>query len=258
MPAVGSISRVSSRTSVDLPEPESPITTKTSPGATSKRRRRGCRPRGRSSPAAPCGRAGRRRLFMILSALGPKIFQRPSTCTAGASSRGSRWAWWWAGSWCSRSSASSVVAAVAGRVERAAVAVAVVRARRPAGSGVLPADQVGRLLGDHHHGRVDVAVGDEREDRGVDDAQPLDAVHPHRGRVDDRHLVDAHRGRARGVQRGLGVGARPSRGSPRRSRPSGPGESSPSLYGAKAGWLRMSRATRIASTHSRRSVGVDR
>ena len=33
-----------------------------------------------------------------------------------------------------------------------------------------------------------------------------------------------------------------------------PGESSPSLYGAKAGWLRMSRATRIASTHSRRSV----
>ena len=38
----------------------------------------------------------------------------------------------------------------------------------------------------------------------------------------------------------------------------GPGESSPSLYGAKAGWLRMSRATRIASTHSRRSFGVDR
>ena len=36
VPAVGSISRVSSRTSVDFPEPESPITTKTSPGATSK------------------------------------------------------------------------------------------------------------------------------------------------------------------------------------------------------------------------------
>ena len=36
VPWVGSISRVSSRTSVDLPEPESPITTKTSPGATSK------------------------------------------------------------------------------------------------------------------------------------------------------------------------------------------------------------------------------
>ena len=35
VPAVGSISRVSSRTSVDLPEPERPITTNTSPGATS-------------------------------------------------------------------------------------------------------------------------------------------------------------------------------------------------------------------------------
>ena len=35
-PCVGSINRVMQRTSVDLPEPESPITTKTSPGATSK------------------------------------------------------------------------------------------------------------------------------------------------------------------------------------------------------------------------------
>ena len=34
-PAVGSISRISVRTSVDLPEPESPMTTKTSPGQTS-------------------------------------------------------------------------------------------------------------------------------------------------------------------------------------------------------------------------------
>src|SRR5918992_4740397 len=38
----------------------------------------------------------------------------------------------------------------------------------------------------------------------------------------------------------------------------GPGEISPSLYGANAGWLRMARATRTASTHSLRSVGVDR
>ena len=36
VPAVGSISRVRQRTSVDLPEPDRPITTKTSPGATSK------------------------------------------------------------------------------------------------------------------------------------------------------------------------------------------------------------------------------
>ena len=34
-PAVGSISRVRQRTRVDLPDPDSPITTKTSPGATS-------------------------------------------------------------------------------------------------------------------------------------------------------------------------------------------------------------------------------
>src|SRR6478735_6716059 len=33
----------------------------------------------------------------------------------------------------------------------------------------------------------------------------------------------------------------------------GPGEVSPALNGASADWLRMSRATRIASTHSRRS-----
>src|SRR6186713_831586 len=34
-PAVGSIRRISVRTSVDLPEPERPITTNTSPGQTS-------------------------------------------------------------------------------------------------------------------------------------------------------------------------------------------------------------------------------
>ena len=74
---------------------------------------------------------------------------------------------------------------------------------------MLPADQVGRLLGDHHHGGVDVAVGDEREDRGVDDAQAVDAVDPHRPRVDDGGLVDAHLRGARGVQGGLGVLADP-------------------------------------------------
>src|SRR5256885_15210561 len=38
----------------------------------------------------------------------------------------------------------------------------------------------------------------------------------------------------------------------------GPGDSSPSLYSSKAGWFRMFLATRIASTHSRRSWAVDR
>ena len=38
----------------------------------------------------------------------------------------------------------------------------------------------------------------------------------------------------------------------------GPGESSPALNGSNAGWFRMLRATRIASTHSRRSCSVER
>ena len=38
----------------------------------------------------------------------------------------------------------------------------------------------------------------------------------------------------------------------------GPGDVSPALYGSKAGWLRMRRATRTASTHSRRSWSVER
>jgi hypothetical protein len=38
----------------------------------------------------------------------------------------------------------------------------------------------------------------------------------------------------------------------------GPGDSSPSLNGANASWVRMLRAIRIASPHSRLSVSVDR
>src|SRR3954462_15584035 len=38
----------------------------------------------------------------------------------------------------------------------------------------------------------------------------------------------------------------------------GPGDSSPSLYGSHAGWLRLFRATRLASVHSGRTCWVDR
>ena len=38
----------------------------------------------------------------------------------------------------------------------------------------------------------------------------------------------------------------------------GPGDSSPPLYGSNAGWFRIFLATPTASTHSRRSAGVDR
>ena len=78
VPLVGSMSRVSNRTRVDLPEPDRPITTKTSPGATSKET--SLTPttlpvlvfrsaRESSASGVP----------MILSARGPKIFQSPST-----------------------------------------------------------------------------------------------------------------------------------------------------------------------------------
>ena len=46
--------------------------------------------------------------------------------------------------------------------------------RRPE-AAALP-DQVGRLLGDHHDRRGGVAGGDRRHDRGVDDAEPVEAV----------------------------------------------------------------------------------
>ncbi len=41
-------------------------------------------------------------------------------------------------------------------------------------------------------------------------------------------------------------------------RTEGPGESSPASYGSNAGWLRMCRAVRTASSHSRRSFSVER
>ena len=100
------------------------------------------------------------------------------------------------------------VAAVAGWVERISRAVAI-EGHAGGGQGCVAGDQVGRLLGDHHHRGIDVAVGDEGEDGGIDDAEPVDAVDLHRVGIDDGHLVDAHLGGARGVQRGLRVGAHP-------------------------------------------------
>ncbi len=84
MPAVGSMSRVSSRTSVDLPEPDRPITTNTSPGATSNETSR----MPTTWPVFSCSSLRERwacSVPMILSAFGPKIFHSPSTCTAGVS-----------------------------------------------------------------------------------------------------------------------------------------------------------------------------
>jgi hypothetical protein len=81
-PAVGSMRRMSVRTRVDLPEPESPMTTKTSPGHTSSDTSltattqpvfSRCSARGRSASGDPTS----------LSPFGPKTFQTPSARIAG-------------------------------------------------------------------------------------------------------------------------------------------------------------------------------
>ena len=78
VPAVGSMSRVRQRTRVDLPLPDSPITTKTSPGATVKLTSRmattqpvfaSSSARGRSTSGVPTTRA----------ALAPNTFHKPAT-----------------------------------------------------------------------------------------------------------------------------------------------------------------------------------
>ena len=83
LPAVGSIRRISVRTRVDLPEPDRPMTTNTSPGwisietsrtATTLPVLRCSSQRGSSASGVP----------MTLSACGPKIFQTPSARTTGS------------------------------------------------------------------------------------------------------------------------------------------------------------------------------
>src|SRR6185436_5847162 len=72
------------------------------------------------------------------------------------------------------------------------------------------ADQVGGLLADHDAGRIGIAGGHRREDRGIGDAQSLEPVHP-QALVD--HGVGTRRPHAAGADRvigGLRVGADPA------------------------------------------------
>ena len=89
VPAVGSIRRTSVRTSVDLPDPESPITTKTSPGQTWKLTSRTAvmQPVCSRSSARDSSAAG---VPMMRSACGPKTFQTPSTEIRGSRVRSTR------------------------------------------------------------------------------------------------------------------------------------------------------------------------
>ncbi len=77
VPAVGSISRISVRTSVDLPEPDSPMTTNTSPGQTSieMSRTAATQPVFSRSSARERSASG---VPTTLSAFGPNTFQTPS------------------------------------------------------------------------------------------------------------------------------------------------------------------------------------
>ena len=81
---------------------------------------------------------------------------------------------------------------------------------------VAPEDQVGGALGDRDRRGVRVAARHGRHDRGVDDAQPVDAAHAAL-LVDDRRVVDAHRARADRVVERLAVGRGSRRAARRRS-----------------------------------------
>jgi len=69
------------------------------------------------------------------------------------------------------------------------------------------ADHCGTLLGDHNRRRVGVGRGDRRHHRGVDDPQPIDAVHAQLA-VDDAHRVRTHQAGAAGVIAGAAVAPR--------------------------------------------------
>jgi hypothetical protein len=85
LPAVGSMSRVRQRTRVDLPEPDRPITTNTSPGATSNDTSltAAMQPVRSSISGLLSWASG---LPMICSALGPNTFHRFFTESAGSRS----------------------------------------------------------------------------------------------------------------------------------------------------------------------------
>ncbi len=85
LPAVGSIRRVRHRTRVDLPEPDRPITTNTSPGATSNdtSRTAATQPVWFSSSLRVRSASG---VPTTLSALGPNTFHRLRTEMAAGES----------------------------------------------------------------------------------------------------------------------------------------------------------------------------
>ena len=86
VPAVGSISRISVRTSVDFPEPDRPMTTNTSPRQTSNET-------SRTAAIQPvfsrnsCRESSASGVPRMRSALGPKIFQMPEAAMSGSPAR---------------------------------------------------------------------------------------------------------------------------------------------------------------------------
>ena len=105
-------------------------------------------------------------------------------------------------------------------------------------------------------GRVGVARGQRRHDRGIGDAQPRDPVHPE-PRVDHRHRVRAH---LAGADRMVGRLAACCTQSMISSSvfSAAPGASSVTPSGAIAGAVITARAMRIARTVISASTGDDR
>jgi hypothetical protein len=89
-PAVGSISRISVRTSVDLPEPDRPMTTNTSPGQTSSETSRTAivQPVFSRSSEGDSSASG---VPMTRSARAPKIFHTPRAASSGGPERSTTW-----------------------------------------------------------------------------------------------------------------------------------------------------------------------
>ena len=88
-PALGSISRINVRTRVDLPDPDNPITTNTSPGQTSNETSRtaATQPVLARSSARESSASG---LPTTRSAFGPNTFQMPSARISGSRLRSMR------------------------------------------------------------------------------------------------------------------------------------------------------------------------
>src|SRR5690606_11303501 len=169
-PAVGSMSRVRQRIRVDLPDPERPMTTKISPGSTSKETSRTATVHPVASRTV--SRSWRSySLPMMPSAFLPKIFHRLRTENFGSGALLSCVSF--AGELMEKGSPLVAVLRTRGarRTARRCQVASAVSGHGGGGEvsalGAVGADQVRRALADGQHGDHRVGRGHGREHRGV-------------------------------------------------------------------------------------------